>query len=291
MIKPETVTIVVYPSGADSDALTVSDAMQQVLDIFALLAKAEAGRIGSEQVVWRLQSASTNSPFTVSAVAVASDPVTVVDRQAQAAKMALGEGWNGLLSAREKAPWIDTPTEQIVQRVLARSLNGVGRTDIRFDDDETPDIIIDHQAAVRADNYLRLVAAEAAAAEEDLTRTEYGGIEGYITDITTHYRKPAFVVRERISNRDITCVVMTQDAEVALGGHQWREAWTDQRVFVSGKIYYNAKGQILKVDAETLDPVQPKDVDLADLQQGVPGSDQPSPREFLDQSWGDDHNG
>jgi hypothetical protein len=225
----------------------------------------------------------------VSAIAVASDPVTVVDREAQAAKIALGEGWNGLLSAREKASWIDGPAEQIVQRVLARSLNEIGRTDIRFDD-ETPDIIIDHQAAVRADNYLRLKAAEAAAAEEDLTRTEYGGIEGYITDITTYYRKPAFVVRERISNRDITCVVMSQNTETALGGHQWREAWTDQRVFVSGKIYYNAKGHILKVDAETLDPVQPKDVDLADLQQGAPGPDQPSPREFLEQSWGDDHN-
>lgn len=151
MIKPETVTIIVHPSGADSDSLTVSDAMQQVLDIFSLLSKAEADRIGSENVVWRLESASTNSPFTVSAIAVANDPVSVVDREAQAAKRALGEGWANLLTAREKPSWVDVPAEQIVRRILARSLNGVGRTDIRFDD-ETADIVIDHPAALRADN-------------------------------------------------------------------------------------------------------------------------------------------
>lgn len=286
MIKPETVTIIVHPSGADSDNLTVSDAMQQVLDIFALLAKAEAERIGSEHVVWRLQSASTNSPFTVSAIAVASDPVGIVDREAHAAKIALCQGWNGLLNAREKASWIDQPTEQIVQRILSRSLNGIGRTDIRFDD-ETPDVVIDHPAALRADNYLKLMAAEAAAAEEDLTRAEYGGVEGYVTDITTHYRKPAFVVRERVSNRDITCVLMNPTAEAALGGHQWREAWTDQRVFVSGKIYYNSKGQIIKVDADELTPIQPKDVDLKDIQKGPPGPNQPTARQFLDRLWED----
>lgn len=286
MIKTETVTIIVHPSGADSDSLTVSDAMQQVLDIFALLSKAEADRIGSEHVVWRLQSASTNSPFTVSAIAVASDPVSIVDREAQAAKRALGEGWNGLLNAREKASWINASTEPIVQRILTRSLNGVGRTDIRFDDD-TPDVVIDHQAALRADNYLKLIAAEAAAAEEDLTRTEHGGIEGYVTDITKHYRKPAFVVRERISNRDITCVLMNPTAETALGGHQWREAWTDQRVFVTGKIYYNSKGQIVKVDADELTPIQPENVDLQDIQKGAPGPNQPTARQFLDRLWDD----
>ncbi len=56
MTKTETVTVVVYPSGADVDNLTVSDAMQQVLDTFALLGKAEAQRIGSKQIVWRLRA-------------------------------------------------------------------------------------------------------------------------------------------------------------------------------------------------------------------------------------------
>ncbi len=82
MIKPETVTIVIYPSGADSDALTVSDAMQQVLDMFVLLAKAEVQKTGAQQVVWRLERASTNTPLTISAVAVSTDPTGDVDQEA-----------------------------------------------------------------------------------------------------------------------------------------------------------------------------------------------------------------
>jgi hypothetical protein len=285
MAKPETVTIVVHPSGADADTLTVEDAMQQVLDIFKLLSKAEVERVGHDNVVWRLQSASANSPFTVSAVAVATDPVTIVDQEAHQAKVALGEGWMGLISARAKAAWIDAPAQEILSRILARSLNGIGRTDIRFDDDEIPPIVIDHQAASRADTYLKLIAAEEAAEHEDLTRTEYGGLEGNITDITTYYRKPAFVIRERISGRELKCVLITPAAQAALGGHEWREAWSNRRVFVSGKIYYNESGQVLRIDAEELTEIETTNPELKDIQKGAPAADQPSPRQFIDRLW------
>ena len=286
MLKPETVTIVVHPSGVDADALTVSDAMQQVLDIFALLSKAEAQRIGAHQVVWRLESASTNSPFTVSAIAVANDPLGIVDHEAHLAKAALEEAWAGLLSAREKAPWIDRDSEIIVRRILHRSLNGIGRTDIRFNDD-TPPVVIDHKAALRADNFLKLVEAEAAALVEDLTRTEYGAIEGVVTGITTHYRKPAFVIRERLFDREIKCVLSDAAAAKVGAEHEWREAWSGQRILVSGRLHFNSNGDLMKIDADEVTAITPSDVSLKDIQVGESDKQAPTARQYLDRLWGE----
>jgi hypothetical protein len=286
MLKPETVTIVVHPSGAGADTLTVSDAMQQVLDIFDLLARAEAQRLGAQQVVWRLESASTSSPFTVSAVAVANDPLGVVDHEAHAAKIALEEGWAGILNAREKAAWIDRDAEPIFRRILERSLNGIGRTDIRFGDD-TPPVVIDHQAALRADNYLKRIAAEAAALIEDLTRTEFGSIEGDVIGITTHYRRPAFLIRDRLSDREVKCVLSDEAAPKIGAEHEWREAWSGQRVLVAGRLHFNSNGDLLKVDADEVTTITPRDVSLKDIQGGTPDPGAPSARKYLDKLWGE----
>ena len=95
------IKVVVYPSGGADETLTVADAMQQVLDCFALLSKAEAQEPGSRvKVVWRLESATTNSPFTVEAMAASSDPEIAVDRQALLARNALKDGLGLILRGR-----------------------------------------------------------------------------------------------------------------------------------------------------------------------------------------------
>lgn len=284
MIKPETVTIVIHPHSADADALTVSDAMQQVLDMFALLAKAEAERTGAQQVVWQLERASTNTPLTISAIAVAVDPLGDVDHEAHIAKAALGEGWSGLLQAREKANWIDRETEAIVRRVLDRNLKGIGRTDIRLDNGTSP-IVIDRRSALRAVNFLELQAAQAGAADEDWSRTEFGSAEGYVIGITTHYRKPAFLIRERMKEREVKCVLTDAAARKVGSEHDWREAWGGQRVLVSGRLHYNSNGDLIKVDAEDVTKITPAEVDLKTIQRPAPEG--ASTREYLDKLWGE----
>jgi hypothetical protein len=282
MSKTETVTIIIYPSGADADALTVSDAMQQVLDAFALLSRAEGP--GSPQIVWRLERASTNSPLTVSALAESTDPLGDVDREARLAKAAVSDGLAGILHGRERAPWIDHAAEEIVGRVLRRTLNGIGRTDIYFGDD-TPPIVIDHRSALKGTSFLEKIAAEEAALVEDLTHTEYGTIEGDVLGLTKHYRKPAVVIRARISGREIKCVLSEVAAKKIGEEHAWREAWTDQRVLVRGAIHYNSAGDIVKVDAESVEKIATTDVRAKELQSAS------GPRlasgEYLKRLWGD----
>jgi hypothetical protein len=284
MTKTETVTVVVYPSGADADTLTVADAMQQVLDTFALLGKVEAQRIGSKQIVWRLERASTNSPFTVLATAVSVDPSGSIEKEACLVKAALGEGLFDIVYGRDKASWIDQDAETIIRRILKRNLNGIGRTDVRFDDD-MPAVVIDHRAASKGVSFLEAKAAEAAAVD-DLTRTEYGSVEGNVIGVVTYYNKPAFSLRTRLSGREVKCVLRPEIAERIGGGHAWKEAWGGQRVLVKGCLHYGSGGDLLKVDVEDIAEIKSQRLNVADIRENqyVTGF---SPADYLDEAWGD----
>ena len=151
------------------------------------------------------------------------DPVGVIDQEAQFAIATFGEGLYGVLSAKDKATWIDREADDLIRRILKRNLNGVGRTDVRFDD-ETPPVVIDHRAALRGIGFLETKAAEKAA-EDDLTRTEHGAVEGNVIGVTTHYSKPAFSLRTRLSGREVKCVLRPEIATKIGGTHDWNEAW------------------------------------------------------------------
>ena len=282
------IKVVVYPSGGADETLTVADAMQQVLDYFALLSKAEAKEPSSGvSVVWRLDSATTNSPFTVEATALSSDPEVSVERQALLAKNALQDGLGLILRGEAKPVWMDAGAEELMRRILDRNMNGISRTDIVLDMDATP-IVLDHRASRKAHIFLDLKAAEEAAQVEDLSRKEFGSVEGQATGLTTHYSKPALVIRERLSGRDVKCVLPTANADAIGAQHQWSEVWSNQRVIVSGVCHYEKTGNLIRVDAQEIIRVAARDVPIADLRD--PNfSDGLTPQEHLDRLWGSDH--
>lgn len=278
------IKVVVYPSGAADEALTVSDAMQQVLDYFSLLSKAEARMPGSQvSVVWRLESATTNSPFTVEAKAVSSDPELSVDRQALQARLALQDGLGKLLRGEAKPTWFDRDAETVMRRILSRNLNGVGRTDVILEPE--PPIVLDHRSARRMQNFLDLRAAEEAAQAEDLSRKEFSSVEGHAIGLTTHYRKPAIEIRERLSGREIKCVLPTITADTIGSQHQWKEVWSNQRVVVTGVCHYDKLGNITLIDAEDVTRIEARDIPIADVRDPDFSSGL-EPQEHLDRLWG-----
>lgn len=289
MMRPaEPIRIVIHPSGADSDALTIADAMQQVLDMFELLSKAEATNEDSEAtVVWQLVSASTNSPFTVEAMPISSNPEMAVDRQAIQAAIDWVDGMEHVLKAESKASWIDERAEPILKRILLRNLNGIGRTDISISSDK-PSTIIDHRSARRGQNFLERMAAEAALMVEDLTRKEYGSVEGHVSGTTTWYGRPAFVMRARLSGDEIKCVLSPMAIETIGTEHNWKESWTGSRVLVTGVCHYDDKGRIKRIDAEQLTKIISKSVEISDLRDSSFSNGQ-SPAEHARKAWGDDN--
>lgn len=284
------VKLIVYPSGTGGENLTVADAMQQVLDYFTLLSKAEArDQSNPANVVWRLERATTNSPFTVEATAVSSIPDLPIDAQAYQARIAFNEGITKLLRGEEKPIWFDGDAEDAMRRIIGRNLNGIGRTDvdIGLGEDSLP-IILDHRTARRAQNFLDIQAAQEAALVEDLSRKEYGSVEGQAIGLTTHYRKPALVIRERLSGRELKCVLPAASATSIGSQHQWNEVWTNQRIVVSGLCHYDTFGNLTLIDAEDISRLNFRDVSVRDVLD--PGfSDGLTPQQHLDKLWGDNH--
>ena len=282
----DTVTIVIHPSGTDVDNLTVADAMQQVLDYFFLLSKAELRDPSSgATLVWRLERASTNSPFTVEAAPISSHPGVSIERQAAQVITAFQEGVDDVLHARTKPAWMDGESQQAFKRILERSLNGIGRTDFISGYQKLP-TTIDHRTARRAQNYLDVVSTEEALLVQDLTRKEYGSVDGHVTDATTWYDRPAFRMRVRLSGANVICVISKTLVDTIGDAHRWSEVFKKQRVLVSGLCHYNADGNLTRIDVDSITEIKGRDVSISELRdKNFNGGS--TPAEHLRLIWGD----
>lgn len=282
----QTVTIVVYPSGAEADALTVSDAMRQVLDAFELLSRAEARREGGDQIIiWTLHRASTNTPLTVEGLAVPADPSMPVDNLAAVVKHSYIDGIEKLIRGEERASWIDDDAEKIARRLFMRNMNGVGRTDI-YGPKERPPLIINHRLASHATRYLDRLATERAAKVDDLTRTEHGSLEGNVISLTTHYGKPAFMLRTRLSGEEVKCVLTDNAAEEIGGERNWREVWKADRLLVTGAIWFDQQGKVVRINADYVTPIRPRSLSAKEIQTYEFG-DTLNPSAYISGMWGE----
>ena len=285
MSKPGTISITIYPSVANADDLTVVDAMQQVLDTFIVLSRVEhhaAGQTPLHDIIWKLESASTNSPLTIVASAVSSDPTRSVDAQAANMLGMFTSGITDLINSREVPLWAFFDADKTVSRIFERATNGIGRMDIRAG--AHPPVIIDHKAAFQAINYLRLKQAEAMTRVEDHTHQERGAVEAEVTGTTTHYKKPAISIRLRLGGKSSRCVLSPLAASKVGPQHSWAEVWSNQRVLITGTIHYDQKGDINLIEAEDIEVLTPTTMTLSDLERKDPITEADMHR-FLKDSW------
>ncbi|HWX30797.1 MAG TPA: hypothetical protein VNZ53_25585 [Steroidobacteraceae bacterium] len=87
--------------------MRVEDAFQQVLGALTLFEQAQRS-LGNPHAafVWRLEKASTESPFTVVAVADPLDPAIDVTPQVIRAKALVADGVRNLVARAEPPPWL-----------------------------------------------------------------------------------------------------------------------------------------------------------------------------------------
>lgn len=288
-VKADSVTIIIHPSGMEQGSLTIADAMQQVLDAFDLLTKAQIREDGNVAVVWRLKRASTNSPFTVEATPEASDPSYPVGELARDAVMNFREGLDSVLHAKQKPLWMDSQAETVFRRILARNLNGIGETEIYSPPFKQP-IKIDKHQARRADNFLELTAVQEREKIGSLARIEYGSVEGHVTDATTWRDKPAFRMKVRVSGRELVCVLPDHVAKTIGRERNWQDVFTNQRVVVSGACHYNAQGILTRIEVDDVKLIEPGVVTAEELADPDFTSGR-SAREHLKFVWGGDDHG
>lgn len=230
----------IRPSGAHPDVLTIRDAVDQVRDIFELADNDDPG------VAWKLVSATTNTPLTISAEMVAMEPNIPPDALAAWATertKELSEGFAALERGTIIPAWSRGRKAAVLKRLLTRSLNGIGRTDVQVDDAPERETLTPQ----RAETALR--ALDAAQPAVDRSRAEIGSVEGEYLDLGSHYAHPAIKIRERKSAAEIWCWVSERDLARFSELVRAEDVWRHRRVRARGKIYYSVSGDILRVEA------------------------------------------
>lgn len=262
----KTLAITVHPSALGAEYLSVSDAMRHVLDLVEALDRLQAASGQGTKIVWRLKDAHTNSPpFTVVAEASSADPSVSIALEANRIAAAYHETWDDLLIDGDRPQWLDAATAGLFKRIFERNLGPVGRTDITFDDASDP-VLIAPQNAERGLIALEKAEIEDAEAEATLARTEYGSLEGSVCGLITFYGKPALLVKDRLRGGKLTCVLSDELAGQVGPEHKWSEAWgTGRRVLIGGAMHFDAAGYVKKIDADSLDEIDPPEVSTRDL--------------------------
>ncbi len=249
----ERARVTIQPFHADS--LPVEDAMRQVLDAFALLAS------GSDDIIWRLVYASTNSPLTVEAEATSEKADIDVGLIARAQKARFADELRALLVG-------EPPLDQglsliqnqiskrlvIAERLFRRNLNGIGKTSISTEDNDQALLVIEPQAATKA-----IEAISTFHNRYNKRRVELGSIEGRLESVDTHYNKPAIRVKDRRTGAVVRCMVTPATQKEIANDVGLLDVWKSQRVRVRGKISYDKDGQIEQVDARRVERIDSKD--------------------------------
>lgn len=285
-MRTGSIKLVIHPSGSDNESLTVADAMQQVLDYFKLLDKAVAAHGGkSTSIVWQLLCASTNSPFTIEAMAKSSIPGESVEAEALASASLLVEGLNNILYEQRTPDWMDSEAQLILHNLLKRSQNGIRQTDIYLPDSDEP-LLIEATSARHAIEVLQPELEVPTSRETDFTHSELGSVEGRVKGLRTYYNKPAIVLYSFLDKREIPCLLVdTEIRDAICASRNWNQVYENRRVLIPGVCFFDSSGKLIKVEVkgEIID-IDPIPVSLSDLHDPE-FSEGLSPHEHLRRLW------
>jgi hypothetical protein len=245
----KSIKLVIHPTVSDQENLTVGDAMQQVLDYFNLLDKAAAGLGGNAtNIIWELQSASANSPFTIEAKAVSRDPGQPVEEEAFASISLLADCFNRVLHGDRPPDWMDVDARTLLEGLLKRNSNGIRQTDFYFPGSVEP-MIIEANSAKRAVASLNAKSIVGEREDIDMRHTEMGSIEGRITQLRSYNGKPAIWLKTHLEPKEIPCIFVDRDVcQLICATRNWEQVYENRRVLIPGVLFYDRNGRLSKVE-------------------------------------------
>jgi hypothetical protein len=272
------VTIVVQPSAAHPDILSVQDAMRQVLDFFDLLVPDDQEPGG---LIWNLTLASTNTPLTVVGEPRSLRSDVDVSIVARSQRRIVADQLRSLTSGGRPSRVLSRKRRDTIRRIFTRNTQGIGRTDVSVDVFDDPVLI----TPTRAESGIKALEAEEKEFDSFLLdnrgREEIGSIEGYLLDVGTEYNQPAILVRERKTDRDIWCRVDPQLKHEISESARFEDVWARRRVIVRGRVVYDVSGVIVRVHAQSVTPIKSRNMTVHDIKDDQFG-DGLSTKEYLD---------
>lgn len=252
----ERFVIVVTPPDGDNGSLTVADAMRQVMDVFELLI---ASSESNDSVTWRLVEAKTNSPpFSVIGEARSTRLGIDVDLIAKTQKNAFVKNYSQLMNGTIPESWGTSQLTKVAENFIARSRNGIDKTEIKIDDDRT--LTLTKDKALNAQK-----AFEIEAIEKIKPYSQIGSIEGILLGVTSYYSYPAIRVKERISGDVVWCMIEEEHRKQIVEEADFDDVWSGRRVRIRGKLEYNDVGNLDKVLVSEIIPMNPRNVSLNEI--------------------------
>ena len=257
----ERLRIVIGAPTAHPDFLTVHDAMNQILDHFAL---ASADDPESKEVGWKLAAISMQSPVTVEGEAISLTKGVNVDLIARRQIDRLSRGLQEIRQGRVPKEWTHGESGKIVERILARNKNGIGKTEVYLRDDPAP-IDITPQIAEKAIEEIEKQKRPASFFGEDRSRDEFGLLDGYLIAVGAYHNLPAIQIVDRLTEDEIWCRVPEDVRDKIAESADFNDVWKRSRVLVKGLIRYDQSGKIISVFNSEVCLVSAKQVSVDDI--------------------------
>lgn len=242
--------ITIRPSPSDAGRLQVREALEQVLGTLQLFEQAERS-LGDPHAafVWRLEKASTNSPFTIIAVAEAVDPAIDIASQVIRVKSAVSDGFRNLIAHADPPSWLERGSVPLVKELFARNLNGIALTEIDFEVPSIETLTIDR---IQAHAGLRAVEAINPLDAIDIPeRRALGEIEGQFLAAGLYQRRPAIQIRTDLYGF-VWCVLNKGLIDRWGGEHRLAEIWEGKTIGVYGELHYLSGGRLNRIDANDI---------------------------------------
>ena len=245
----ERFVIRVHPAPNDDSKLTVADAMLQVLDILSILEDAQQN-LGApgEAFVWRLETASTNSPLTITAIADPVRPRIDVTQNARRIKSEVSRGMKNLVTSGERPSWMSPQVMTTnAKHLFARTMNGVGATDIDFQMPDSEVIEIDRVTARAGTNAIEAIAA-LDVSDSLPERQAFGEIEGTLLAAGRYKNAPALQIRSELYGF-IWCTLSKSLIDEFGSEQHISDVWKGKGIGVQGVLYYASGGKLTRVEA------------------------------------------
>lgn len=221
---------------------TVQDIFLQVLDLFDLVEE-------DGPVIWRLVSATTNSPFTVVAEARARDAQMAgvqLDVIARDQRRRFEKNVGELAQGRVPTAWRQGRARAKLKDLVERSARTKGRTRVQFQDENVPTV-----PPIELTPEVAIPIAAELNIERPLPpwkpKTQFGSISGRLIQVSNFYNKPSILVADRKTGAEVHCIVSEEVRARIASSATFDDVWAGRRVIVSGQIEYDEQHSIHRV--------------------------------------------
>jgi hypothetical protein len=240
------VKITISGRGAETDAPTVEDALDDLRDYLDILRGVEEAVSGTQQsaIDWRLVDASRRSPLAFDFQPFPKQFAVNIDQRVEIVLAETAAGLTALQARAERPRHFTNPVMRKAHRVFQRVTNGLSLSEIDFGKTLpavrlTPTIA--RNAARNVDQVLT---------PPDKPYKEIGSVEGCINgaELDGFGRRIVHII-ERISGEPVECLV-TPGALPGLEVRELRDVWHYRRTEVYGRIHFRAPGKIEQIEAE-----------------------------------------